>query len=295
LKLGIQPKNIQRLAEIHHPTFVDPQNIRGAIEELSNHGITEPLKVINSDIFIINMNSNTIDEHLSYLEEKFKEDFHQVVNSFPVVVALSPKSIEEKITCLEQQGFENPVDLIAKHPPILGYSIDRINKKIEFLQELGFNNPVGLIEKFPPIFGLSENNIATKVRLLTRVIKLYNIPYTPQEIIEYIPVILGVNIDKMLVLIRVFREFAQNINEVSKTNIVKLLSSNLEDVLLAIDLSSNESDLTIKDIIKAAKEVKSFGATREEKQRLIFDGLNNHPKIKRRYFQGYPLKKAYAL
>jgi transcriptional regulatory protein LevR len=75
LKLGIQPKNIEKFTK-HQSELVNPQKIQGVIEVLSNRGITDPSKVINSNIFIITLTHNTIDEHLSYLEEKFKESFH---------------------------------------------------------------------------------------------------------------------------------------------------------------------------------------------------------------------------
>jgi biotin operon repressor len=209
----------------------------------------------------------------------------------PQILSLSIDNINKKIEFLQELGFKNPVSLIEKLPQILGYSTESIKNKLNLLQELGFNNPVGLIEKFPAILGYSGNNIATKVRLLRRVIKLYNLPYTPQEIIEYIPGILSINVDKILVLIRVFREFAQDINEVSKSNITLLLFSNLENLLLAVDSFEDKTKVGIKEIIKTAKEFKSQNLPKEEKRRLIDNGLTNHPKIKRIYFHGYPLEK----
>ena len=114
-------------------------------------------------------------------------------------------------------------------------------------------------------------------------------------------------IDKLVVLTRVLRRTAQSQRDINTTIINKILFSNLEDVLLVINnLRKNEEtgiyeEISIDELFRRVRAIKNetAGLNREDKKarkvkdRLqLANGMQNEPKIKLRYFRGYPLKDA---
>ena len=67
----------------------------------------------------------------------------------------------------------------------------------------------------------------------------------------------------------------------------KILYSNLEDVLVAVD-SIDDSEIGLPDLLQQIKEVKTEQHSKQEKRKIIANGLIKYPKIKRRYLRSYP-------
>jgi hypothetical protein len=102
------------------------------------------------------------------------------------------------------------------------------------------------------------------------------------------PFLFSSKIDKLLILIRIGRDYASNPADVSNKIIVGFLQSNLEDALVA--LNEVEKDTTLPELLSHIRAVKRRKLDKEEKREIIINSPDLYPKIKRRYLHGYPQK-----
>ncbi len=183
-----------------------------------------------------------------------------------------------------------PVRLIERNPRLFGYALETLDAKLEGLQERGFDNPIRLIEGAPSIFGLSLENIDNRIKLFDKLLSFYGLSFSASELMEKVPVLFSTKIDKIMVLVRVLREFKVPVEDLGKGLFNRLLYFNLEDVLVALKETSPESE-TIGDLSRRVRQVKKRKLSKKEKREMIKDDLDMVEKIKKRYFKGYPEKK----
>jgi len=115
-----------------------------------------------------------------------------------------------------------------------------------------------------------------------------NVPFTAQELMEKHTALFSTKIDKIVVLARVLAKTAQGPQDITNTVISGLIFSNLEDVLLAVDMIPDGEDVNPEMLLKMVSKIKARGYTKEEKTDRIAEGLKQDSKIRRRYFRGYP-------
>lgn len=167
------------------------------------------------------------------------------------------------------------------------YSLLVLESHIQGLRERGFTNPNKMIESLPPILGLAFENIDRRLRLLDKLIKLYNLPFSGTHLMEQESFLFSTKIDKILVLVRVLREYKVRHYELTDKVIKRLLRANLEDTLIALDSPSDPNE-KIEDLIRRTRSVNRQKLPKEEKRKIIKEGLLEFEKIKQRYFRGYP-------
>jgi len=181
------------------------------------------------------------------------------------------------------------VDSLVEVRPTL-FAPEFVNNHITGLTELGFTNPNKMIESFPAILSYSlEENIKRRIKLIDKLIQLYQLPFSATSLVEQDPFLFSSKIDKILVLVRILREYKVR-PPAPNTNIMRsLLHLNLESVLVALNESPKEHE-TIKDFIKRARSVHRQKLPKEQKRQIIEQGLSEFEKIKSRYLKGYPKK-----
>jgi hypothetical protein len=181
------------------------------------------------------------------------------------------------------------VDSLVEVRPTL-FAPEFVNNHITGLTELGFTNPNKMIESFPAILSYSlEENIKPRVQLLNRLITVYQLPFSATSLVEQDPFLFSSKIDKILVLVRILREYKVR-PPAPNTNIMRsLLHLNLESVLVALNEPPKEHE-TIEDFIKRARSVHRQKLPKEQKRQIIEQGLSEFEKIKSRYLKGYPKK-----
>ena len=215
----------------------------------------------------------------------------KMITTMPTILGLSFDNIDGKIAGLTERGFGNSVKMITTQPAILGLAFDNIDRKIAGLTERGFGNPVKMITSMPSILGYSFDNIDRRLRLFRRLINLYNLELSLISIMEGNFWLFSTKIDKLIVLVRILRDYkvTENIESVVK-NIVRI---NLENVLIALSEAGEGED--IKALMSRARRVKKRGLTKGEKREIIKEELltieGEKSKIGRRYFRGYPERK----
>ena len=168
------------------------------------------------------------------------------------------------------------------------YSSVALENHIEDLKTRGFSNPIKMIESSPTILGYNlEENIKRRVKLLSRLITLYQLPFSAISLMEQDSFLFSSKIDKILVLVRILREYKVMRYELTDKVMNQLLHTNLECTLIALDSPSHPNE-KIEDLIRRSKSISRQKLPREEKRRIIKDGLAEFEKIKTRYFKGYP-------
>lgn len=205
---------------------------------------------------------------------------------------IKPQEIAARRIAFSATGFsEEWINALGIQRPTL-YSPQVLGEHLAGLEERGFSNPRKMIESFPAILGYAFENIDAKLRLLGRITRLYNAPYTPQQLMETQKAFFSTKIDKLVVLARVLRSFAESVDEVSLSVIKRILFSNLEDVLVAIDRTPAGKTTSLNELLKLTKTVKAEQIPKEEKKEVILQGLIEHPKIRSRYLHGYPQRRS---
>lgn len=167
------------------------------------------------------------------------------------------------------------------------YDPNVVNNKIALLKSLGFLQPIKLIQSLPTILGFAEKNIRRRIELLERLIKLYHLPFTPTELMKKNSTLFSTKLDKLMVLARILREYKVQPSELDKSPVRYIIAINLEDILVALNQSHPENE-TIADFMKRANSVTALNLSKEQKRKIIHEGLDKFPKIKARYFKGYP-------
>ena len=206
----------------------------------------------------------------------------QVIRTHPTL--WTPKVVDDHLNGLLQRGFTNPNKMVESSPAILGYAFENIDAKLQGLRERGFTNPNKMVESLPAILGLAFENIDRRLRLYSRLISLYNLPFSPTELMEKAFALFSSKIDKVMILARVLRDYQVTPPQLNETIISRLLRTNLEDTLVALgDYTPGED---IKTLINRANTVRRAQMPRENKRAIIVS--LDAAKIKCRYFRGYP-------
>ena len=205
-------------------------------------------------------------------------------------------SVRERLDSLSAQGFKDPITLIEKFPSILSLAPENIQNKLGELRSNGFKDPITLIEKRPTILSYSPENINRRVRIFGRLVQIFDSPIDPIELMEQEPGLFGTKIDKLLVLARVAQNSLHTASEVDRKLIHDIIFANLEDVMLALEgigeaQHSTAPQYTIQDILARVKQIKAQKTPKDTKRSEIESAEYIDPKVKQRYFRGYPLKK----
>lgn len=167
------------------------------------------------------------------------------------------------------------------------YAPSVLTNHLAGLTEQGFTNPNKMIESLPAILGLAIDNIRGRVNLFNRLLNLYQLPFTSVYLMEHDSFLFSSKIDKIIVLVRVLKEYNVNPLEITDSLLQRLLRSNLEDTLIALKNRTSPNE-HIDGLMRRTRSVKRQKLPKEEKRRIIKDELEGFEKIKKRYFKGYP-------
>ena len=310
--IGYNPEYIQnKLNDLNGQGFKDPiklaeknpsvlgfslENVQNKISELSSQGFKDPIKAMEKNPRIFNLTSENIQNKLIELHNQGFIDPLVVVEKNPLILNLSPENISDKLNELLNLGFNDPVRLIEKMPAILGYTPEKNQNKLVLLGNLGFNDPIRLIEKMPAILGYSSENIKRRVSLFGKLANLYNPLINPVVLMEQEAAMFGAKTDKLLVLTRIAKNSLNDPSEINVKLIHDMIFTNLEDMMLALSEIGEEQHntgprYTSQDLIARAKQIKAQKIPKDEKRAEIEKAEYIDPKVKQRYFKGYPLKK----
>src|SRR3989339_389520 len=216
LSLGFSQDWINKL-KVDNPTLCSEEIINSKIQGLTKRGFSNPKKMIES---------------------------------LPAILSYAFENIDDKLAGLTERGFSNPKKMIESLPAILGLAFENIDDKLAGLTERGFSNPKKMIESLPTILGLAFENIDRKLKMLEKIIKLYDLTLSAPELMEQIPFLFSSKIDKLWTIARICKKYLTQPSDIDAKLIQKMLSFNLEDVMLALQTTpspTNMDELTEKE------------------------------------------------
>ncbi len=258
------------------------------ITGLKERGFKDPVKLTAKKPTIFSYAFPNIDAKIEGLKERGFKNPVKLVTAHPSFFSLALSYIDKKMEGLEERGFRDPVRLITANPSLIGYSFPNIDAKMEGLKERGFKDPVKMITKLPTLFGYAFPNIDRKINMLKRLTERFNLNIDWVEAIESFPAFVSYKIDKLWATARIMSEKAKSHDEVTYSKISQLLTTNLENLVLA---ARSNAALGLTSLIGDIRRVKKQGLSKEEKRQRIA-ALPDDDMLKKRYFRGYPMKAA---
>ena len=145
----------------------------------------------------------------------------------------------------------------------------------------------------PALLTYADSNIEKHVRLYGEIRKILGLPDQTIPTMETIHALLSTKPDKLVLLARIAGD-SQNIPDPNgNTRLIRrMLITNIEDALLGLDqiVAGNATDpsYSIEDLMVVAEAIRKQKLDRTVKRQRIAKSSNIPPKIKARYFTGYP-------
>ena len=248
-----------------------------------------PVQLVTEEPELTNLDIDDVQLKVSHLKDIGFANPAKLVLSNPRILQLAEENIDDKIGYLKSLGFGNPITMYEKSPKCLGYSNEKINTAVETFREIGFGDPIEFLESRPGLISCSRERIIHRAKLIQRLCSLYNLPFTPAQIIEYSLSLITSKIDKIIVAVRILRDFKVPTENI-KSRLQYLLTQNIDNLLTAY----SRGDFTdIDDLLRKSKKIKVSGISQSEKLDEIENGLTNFEptdpeyKIFTRYFKGY--------
>src|SRR3989339_524880 len=264
------------------------ENIDRKLAGLTERGFSNPKKMIESLPAILGLAFENIDRKLAGLTERGFSNPKKMIESLPAILGLAFENIDGKLAGLTERGFSNPKKMIESSPTILGLAFENIDRKLAGLTERGFSNPKKMIESLPAILGLAFENIDRKLKMLEKIIKLYDLTLSAPELMEQIPFLFSSKIDKLWTIARICKKYLTQPSDIDAKLIQKMLSFNLEDVMLA--LQTTPSPTNMDELTEKVKQNKKQKIPKPEKKKQIHENATaTDPKIYHRYQRGYPM------
>ncbi|RJQ24769.1 hypothetical protein C4577_07095 [Candidatus Parcubacteria bacterium] len=242
-----------------------------------------------------------IDAKIAGLGERGFSNPHKMIETSPAILGYAFENIDAKLAGLGERGFGNPKKMIESLPAILNYTFKNIDAKLAGLRERGFGNPNKMIESSPTILCYTFKNIDRRLHLFSKLIRLYNLPFDPTELMERDSSLFSNKIDKLMVLVRILRDYKVTLpdlneevmNEEVISRLVKLISRlvklNVEDTLVALSVPHDKNE-SILGLIHRTSSIRKQKLPKDIKRQIIQASLDEASKIKSRYFRGYPDK-----
>ncbi|MSR68604.1 hypothetical protein EXS66_02350 [Candidatus Saccharibacteria bacterium] len=192
-------------------------------------------------------------------------------------------------------GFDDEFIKDYRGSTLVGANIS-VRERLDSLSAQDFKKPIALIEKFPQILSYSPENINRRVRLFGRLVRIFDSPINPVEMMEQETALFGTKLDKLLALTRIVRNSLHVSDEIDRKLIHDIVFANLEDVMLALEgigeaQHSTAPQYTIQDILARVRQIKAQKIPKDTKRSEIESAEYIDPKVRQQYFRGYPLKK----
>ena len=287
LALGFSQDWINQL-KVNRPTLYSEKIINEAINGLTKRGFSNPKNMIESFPAILSLAFENIDNKLAGLSERGFINPKKMIESLPAILGYAFENIDAKLAGLTDRGFSNPKKMIESFPTILNYAFENIDAKLAGLTERGFSNPKKMIESLPAILGYAFENIDRKLKMLEKIIKLYDLTLSAPELMEQIPFLFSSKIDKLWTIARICKKYLTQPSDIDAKLIQKMLSFNLEDVMLA--LQTTPSPTNMDELTEKVKQNKKQKIPKPEKKKQIHaNATATDPKIYHRYKRGYPI------
>lgn len=197
----------------------------------------------------------------------------------PSILTQAEDAILMKIHWIEQRNFSDPIRLFEKAPSIFNYAISSMEHKIARLMGEGFLHPIALLEKMPTIFGLADDPLSKKIKYMEESLSVLG-GYSQKDAqkiivnyIEHLPSLLGMKFDKLVVLIRVITLFKKMDELPTDRELATLAFSNIENILLVLERTKNDQNLTLEQFFKKIKEIQTEDISKSEKQEEIVSSI----------------------
>ncbi len=208
------------------------------------------------------------------------------LRKYPNEPEVKTQEISRRRSSFLSIGFsESWIDSLQESRPTL-YAPEIVRGHIDGLSQRGFSNPHKMIESSPAILGYAFENIDRRLKMFNRLISHYGLQFDAIELMEGNYFLFSSKIDKLWTLTRILAEFQLRPDDVTSKLIRNIVSSNLEDVLVALKNKPHGEEIV--EFMRRVRTIKKQKIPKVEKRQIIKDELAGFDKVKRRYFRGYP-------
>jgi hypothetical protein len=264
--------------------------IRRKVEFYRQLGVEDPIKMITRHPGLLGYAEESVRTRIELFKELGFEHPVKIIATHPTLLGASDTKLRGRMALLAELGFAKPVKIATSMPTILGLAEGSLRAKMDLLKKMGFNDPAKLITSAPIIFTLSEEHLEARFNLLRRAIDLYGVDIDVVSLMEKLSGIWSTKKEKLLVHIRILKEYKVNEDELTNATIGKLLTANLEDLLTAFTTGRQPGE-TISDLLERTRRVKGMHHEKTEQQRALLEGglasTGADPAIESTYRRGY--------
>ncbi len=290
---GFSSKQVARIAgKDHYNTLVKPEHLANTWDLLSK--LEVPEENIREQISfypeILSTPPEIKNERIQNAQEKGM-DVKKAISRDLSWIGVTTETFNSVYGCLLELGFENPINLMEKCPSLTKLSPKTIAERVQWFTDNGFESPHALIEKHLILIKYSpEGNLQIKMKVMSRLMQLYQLNITVQDVIEYTPAIVGYKTEKFIILARVLREVYNQNTAITKSVISSFFIKNIETVLLTL-FNGNTNNDPVR-FHRNLRKLQRRNIPKEVKREQLLEIFKKDPQnsLLRSYFAAYPMK-----
>ena len=238
-------------------------NLRDAVPEIN---ITD---AINGFPSLLTRSTDTINNRIRLLTNSVPNiKLAKVIGAQPSILGLEPNTLTSKINnLLALMPGVNLSRLVNTLPTILSLDENSVKEKIDNLKELVPGLDITkTINTYSTILNFAPESVRTKVRNLNEIIEMTEWGYTLKTLIEHHPNILGINMQKLGVLLRITMRYPLTDPQlVAPERISQHLTVPLENFIIAISEIKPGDEVDLEKIAKRANNIRLDAAERKER------------------------------
>ncbi len=156
------------------------------------------------------------------------------------------------------------VKLVNAMPQAIGLAPESVREKMDNYTALGID-AVKLVNAMPSAIGYAPESVRNKIEFLRRSVKLLKWEYSPEQLVNTYPAILGFNTKKLSVLRRIAAVHLDlNARTVNPNTIRSSLIIPLEKYIIAISQLQEEQTIPLSKLFLKARNIKLDSSDRKE-------------------------------
>ena len=237
------------------------ESVREKMDNYTALGI-DAVKLVNASHSAISFAPESVREKMDNYTA-LGIDAVKLVNASPSAIGYAPESVREKMDNYTALGID-AVKLVNAMPQAIGLAPESVREKMDNYTALGID-AVKLVNAMPSAIGYAPESVRNKIEFLRRSVKLLKWEYSPEQLVNTYPAILGFNTKKLSVLRRIAAVHLDlNARTVNPNTIRSSLIIPLEKYIIAISQLQEEQTIPLSKLFLKARNIKLDSSDRKE-------------------------------
>ena len=252
------------------------KDIEEAIDVLKTEaGLDDPVRALSKQPQLIFVNREKVQRRFSFLKELGFEDPSKMIKMNPGILGYTSESLVGKIGFLKDAGISEPLKVVEVASDLLSMDKEVLLERMDFLKKTFPSLDISeLVMKFKKILTYPMDAIADRKKLVDRIFDLYGVNLKTEDLVLYFPAIFSYSSDRVIIIARIMNEYEINQVDVKKT-IVKLISKNLDAVIVAFAESQKACEKNIDELFKRVNATIKSDLSDEAKEEIIDNDLSD--------------------